>query len=323
MKRAWKWILALMSVPVVAAAGGASYLYAAFPKAGPAPQLHVSATPEQLERGRYLAEHVTLCVGCHADRDFARFGGPIKPGTAGQGGEHFSREMGFPGDIYAANITPRSLGSWSDGELARAITTGVSRDGRALFPLMPYGYYRHLCDRDLQAIIGYVRTLPSSGNVPPKTELDFPVSLIVRTAPAAAEPWACPSPGSAEYGKYLTTISVCQECHTKQERGKTVGEPFAGGFRFPLPSGGFAYSQNITPDPETGIGKWSREQFIALFKSRAAESAAFSVKPGKRQTMMPWSSFGGMTETDLGAIYDYLRTVAPVKNRIETFEAAN
>jgi hypothetical protein len=102
-----------------------------------------------------------------------------------------------------------------------------------------------------------------------------------------------------------------------------LGAPFAGGFRFPLPGGGFAVSQNITPDAETGIGKWTRQQFIALFKTRASDETAFPVKPGERQTMMPWSSFGGMTESDLGSIYDYLRTLPPVKNRVETFEATN
>lgn len=320
MRRIFKWALGIVSVPAVLAAGGIGYLFAAFPKPGPVPDLKVERTPEQLERGKYLAEHVTICMDCHAERDWSRFSAPPKDGTKGHGGEPFTREMGLPGQFYSKNITPGGIGDWSDGELARAITMGVTRDGRAMFPIMPYPYYRHLCERDLHSIMAYVRNLPRSDKRQPASELDFPVNLIVRTIPEAPEPWACPSPGTPEYGKYLTTIAGCPECHTKQDKGKVVGERLAGGWRFAVPSGGFVTSKNITPDPETGIGKWTREQFIETFQSRAKPEAAYPVKPGEMQTLMPWNMYGGMSAEDLGAIYDYLRTVPAVKNAVAPFE---
>ncbi|HEY3494845.1 MAG TPA: hypothetical protein VGK73_09175 [Polyangiaceae bacterium] len=320
MNKVVKWVLVSVGVIATLAASGVGYLFAAFPKA-PAPEgLKVTPTPEHLSRGEYLAHHVTVCMDCHAERDWSRYSGPPKAGTLGHGGEHFTREMGLPGDFFSRNITPGGVGGWTDGELARAITSGVTRDGRAMFPIMPYPYYRHLCDRDLQAIIAYLRTLPGTNKTFPESELDFPVNLIVRTLPEGPEPWSCSNPGSPEYGKYLTTIAGCPECHTKQEKGRVIGERFAGGWRFPLPQGGHVTSKNITPDPETGIGKWSREQFVETFRNRGKPEGAFPVKPGEAQTLMPWNMYGGMTAEDLGAIYDHLRTVPAVKNTVPGFE---
>ena len=320
MKPILKWVLIPAGALLGLIGGGVGYLFAAFPKALTVPATKVAATPELVTRGRYLAHHVTVCMDCHAVRDWSRYSGPPKPETLGHGGERFTREMGLPGEFHSKNITPGGVGDWSDGELARAITTGVTRDGRAMFPIMPYTYLRHLCERDLHGIIAYVRTLPASNKTHPESQLDFPVNLIVRTIPDAPEPWSCPEPGTVEYGKYLVTIASCPECHTKQEQGKVVGERFAGGWRFGLPTGGYITSKNITPDPETGIGKWTKEQFVATFQRMGTPEGAFPIKPGERQTMMPWNMYGGMTEQDLGAIYDYLRTVPAVKNKVADFE---
>jgi mono/diheme cytochrome c family protein len=320
MNKVLKWVLIPVGALAAVAASGVGYLFAAFPKAGPAPDTKVTSTPELVARGEYLAHHVTVCMDCHAQRDWSRFSGPPKDGTLGHGGERFTREMGLPGDFTSKNITPGGVGNWSDGELERAITMGVTREGRPMFPIMPYKYLRHLCKEDLHSIIAYVRSLPSSDKRHPDSELDFPVNLIVRTMPEAAEPWGCTKPGAADHGKYLVTVAGCPECHTKQDKGQVVGERLAGGWRFPLPDGAHVTSRNITPDPETGIGKWSKEQFVSTFQSRGKPEGAFPVKPGERQTIMPWNMYGGMTAEDLGAIYDYLRSVTPVKNVVADYE---
>jgi hypothetical protein len=321
MKPLVKWLVIPLATVATLIGAGTTYLLAAFPKA-PMPTLKVEPSPELHERGKYLAHHVSVCMDCHAERDWSRFSGPPKDGTLGHGGERFSHEMGLPGEIHSKNITPGAIGKWSDAELARAITTGISQDGHALFPIMPYQYYRHLCDRDLRAVIAYVRSLPASGEKQPETVLDFPVNLIVRTIPEAPDPWGCTEPGQADHGKYLTTIAGCPECHTEQKDGQKIGKPFAGGWRFPLPGGAHVTSKNITPDKETGIGNWTREQFVMMFRARGAEGGAFPVPAGGRQTIMPWSMYGGMTEADLGAIYDYLRTVPAVKHQVADFEPA-
>lgn len=71
---------------------------------------------------------------------------------------------------------------------------------------------------------------------------------------------------------------------------------------------------------ETGIGKWTRSQFVDVFRSRGKPEGAFPVKPGESQTSMPWNMYGGMSPEDLGAIYDYLRTVPAVRNAVPSFE---
>jgi mono/diheme cytochrome c family protein len=247
----------------------------------------------------------------------------MRAGTEGQGGEHFGREIGLPGDVYARNITPAALGDWTDGEILRAMTSGVSRDGTALFPLMPYPNYRHLCDRDAAALVSYVRALEPIEHEVPERELDFPLNLIVRTIPAAAEPWSCPTPSDGvRYGEYLTTLASCGDCHTPRKGNEPdPSKAFAGGLEFPLPKGGVARSANLTAHA-TGLGSWSKEAFVQRFRVMAQPGAATQVAPGGFNTPMPWTLFGGMTEQDLGAIYDYLRTLPPVENRVEKFTAA-
>src|SRR5688572_2713750 len=96
---------------------------------------------KMVDRGRYLANYVSLCIDCHSQRDFNQFSGPLVPGTEGMGGEVFNEKLGIPGVLYAKNITPdtaNGIGNWSDDEVARAITRGIAKDGDTLFPLMPY-----------------------------------------------------------------------------------------------------------------------------------------------------------------------------------------
>lgn len=101
-----------------------------------------------------------------------------------------------------------------------------------------------------------------------------------------------------------------------------MGEPFAGGNGYPNADGSIARSANLTPH-ETGIGNWTREQFITRFKMYANTSyVPHEVQPGQFQTFMPWTMYAGMEEEDLGAIYEYLRTIQPVDNKVELFTPA-
>ncbi|HTU62347.1 MAG TPA: hypothetical protein VMF89_28000, partial [Polyangiales bacterium] len=83
---------------------------------------------------------------------------------------------------------------------------------------------------------------------------------------------------------------------------------------FPLPGGSKIVSANLTPDMDTGIGSWSKEQFINRFKPYRSAENLHQVAAGERQTIMPWSQYAGMSDQDLGAIYDYLRTQKPVRS---------
>ena len=92
------------------------------------------------------------------------------------------------------------------------------------------------------------------------------------------------------------------------------------GLNFDLGGGTIVRSMNITPH-ETGIGRWTEEQFIARFKAYADSSyVPQPVKQGEFQTAMPWIMYSGMDKADLSAIFRFLRTVPPVENIVERFK---
>jgi hypothetical protein len=167
MKKFGKILLVLLLVVAVVIIGAITYITQALPNIPVQADLKVEATPERVARGEYLANHVTLCVDCHSTRDWNKFSGPMIPGTEGKGGETFDQSMNFPGRFVSKNITPFNLKHWSDGEIYRAITSGVSRDGHPFFPVMPYPYYNKLATEDVYSIIAYLRTLPAIASEPP------------------------------------------------------------------------------------------------------------------------------------------------------------
>lgn len=321
MRGVFKILLGIGILVILLVGVGIFVLQTSFPDVGAAPEVDIDATVALVERGRYLAHHVTVCIDCHSLRDWDYFAAPPAEGTEGMGGEVFPEEAGFPGTLIAPNITPAALGSWTDGEVMRAITSGVNKSGDALFPLMPYTAYAHMAPEDVHAIIAYIRTLKPIENTPPRSSLTFPMNLIVRTIPKPYEAPTLPdTSNSVVYGKYLATISGCGECHTPQDHGQPIeGMEMAGGFEFLLPTGKVTRAANITPDPETGIGHWKRAYFIAQFKRFDKPGAnKYPIQDG-HNTVMPWTMYAGMTEADLGAIYDYLMTLAPVKNGVDKF----
>jgi mono/diheme cytochrome c family protein len=281
--------------------------------ARPATDEKVESTPARVERGAYLANAALDCIGCHSVPDRARFGMPPKQGTTpGAGGQCWDEAIHFPGRLCAPNIT--DLGAWTDGELMRAIREGIGKDGRGLFPIMPYRDFAALSDEDTRALVAYLRTLAPVKNSVPSKELNFPVGLFIRMAPRPLD-GPVPEPdrtNAVEYGRYLGR--VCVHCHTPVNgRGQLLeGRTFAGGQEFHLRGGGSVTSANLTPDG-TGLGAWTKEQFIARF--RGLPEPLPTVDPA-HNTVMPWPVFAKMSDEDLGAIYAFLRTAAPIENKV-------
>jgi mono/diheme cytochrome c family protein len=130
-------------------------------------------------------------------------------------------------------------------------------------------------------------------------------ALIVNQADAAET--------QVQRGKYLVSIIPCTDCHTP---GTFLGHPdskrFLGGsdVGFEIPGLGVFYGPNLTPDDETGIGKWSKEEI------------ATAITTGKRPDgrilapAMPVDSFKHLSHADALAIAAYLKTLPPVKNRV-------
>jgi mono/diheme cytochrome c family protein len=282
------------------------------PKSRPLSSRKFEATPQRLERGRYLVTVAAGCAGCHSQHDWTTHGAPVIPGT--QAGGQWLNVAGLPGRIVAPNITPdpeTGAGTWTDDELARAIREGIGHDGRALFPMMPYRDFRKMSDEDLASIIVFMRTLPPVHSQLPKMEIIFPVKYLIRSVPEPlTAPVASPDPSDrVKYGEYLVTIASCEHCHTPQEKGQPVaGFEYAGGWLMQGPWGEVT-TANITPDP-SGISYYDEALFVQVLRTGY-------VKARKLKSIMPFGDYKNLTDDDLKAIFAYLRTLKPVKHRVD------
>jgi mono/diheme cytochrome c family protein len=114
-------------------------------------------------------------------------------------------------------------------------------------------------------------------------------------------------------GKYLVTVMGCSDCHTP---GSFLGHPdmtkFLGGsdVGFSIPGMGVFPGRNLTPDPETGLGKWTTQQVVTAFTT--------GVRPDGRMLapIMPYEDFKFLTKSDALAIAAYLKSLKPVKNAV-------
>lgn len=144
---------------------------------------------------------------------------------------------------------------------------------------------------------------------------------------------------SVERGRYLATVAGCGDCHTPMvpgphgpehdtERllsghpetlpmpappagtaewmwsGAATGTAFAGPW-------GTSYAVNLTPDVDTGIGIWTEEIFVQTMRTGRHWGVSRPILPP-----MPWQNYGQMTDADLGAVFQYLRSIRPVRNRV-------
>jgi mono/diheme cytochrome c family protein len=314
-------LLFVVSALVILLAGGITFTIGWRPFVGPRARALTARTfertPARLARGQYLVEHVAECMGCHAEHDWRAHDAPQLPNTKGAG-QDMNVLKGLPGKVYAPNITPdgeTGAGRWSDDQLARAIREGISHDGRAMFPFMPYPDFRAMSDEDLAAVIVYVRSLAPVRRQHPRTELIFPVNYLIRGAPEPLEaPVAEPDSSTPEkLGHYLVTIGGCTTCHTPQDaHGQRIaGLEFAGGFVLDGPWGRIA-SSNLTPDP-SGIPYYDQALFTEAIRTGY-------VKARKLNQIMPWHAYRGMTDEDLAAMFAYVKTFRPVRHHVDNSE---
>lgn len=288
------------------------------------PTVNKDSINKVIERGEYLAHRVAGCIDCHSGRDLTKFSAPVVPGTEGGGGFAFIPAYGIPGTLYGKNITPDTetgIGAWTDEEVLRAVTQGISRNGDTLFPLMPYPSFNHMAKEDLLSIIAYIRTLkPIKNKVQPR-QLMMPIALAYpgQFLQPSIENNIRPSESDkVKYGEYLITMANCADCHTPvSPKGLDRSKMYAGGHVFD--AGVFKVaSANITPDSATGLGTWTEERFLNKFTAYK-EKSSYDFVAGKENTIMPLSEYAGMKEEDLKAIYAYLRTIKPITNKVEKY----
>lgn len=310
-------------------AGVALVVYAficmALPFTPPLPEVTIDRTDSTLlQRGEYLVNHVAICTDCHSQRDISRYSWPAIDTLIGAGGPFLSRKAGFefPGEAFTPNITPFAIGGWSDAELLRTITTGVKPDGSTLYHAMPFTFFSKADPDDLKAIVAYVRSLAPVAQGPVgKTTIDHLPTLRSKMIPRGVEPTYLKDLRTAvDSGRYLVQLAICTDCHTPNKWAdfKDESRYLSGGLEFPMPTGGYVYSANLTPD-ETGLMHWSEQAFVDRFKYFRDSTALHKVEPNTVSSLMPWFAYAHMTDQDLRSIYAYLRTIQPIHNPVTKF----
>jgi mono/diheme cytochrome c family protein len=279
-----------------------------------APYPNVKATNDSttIARGKKLVFGAAHCANCHAPKGMEE---RLNKGEEVplSGGQPFDLPIGI---LYAKNLTPdeTGIGNLPDAAIARALRYGVGTTGTALFDFMPF---HNTSDEDLTAIISYLRSQPAVKNDIPKHDFNL-LGQIVKAfilkpaGPTGEVPAAVKRDTSAEYGKYLAnSVANCRGCHTNRDlmTGAFTGEDYAGGLKFEISTDSGVYSlttPNLTPHATGKIKGWTKEQFIARFRSGAHIP----------QTHMPWGPFSRMSDDELKAIYNFLQTVKPVHNTV-------
>jgi mono/diheme cytochrome c family protein len=288
------------------------------PKARATTDRKFDVTETRLARGKYLVEGPAACFHCHTEHDLST---PEYPSVQAKKGAGWVMPIPELNNIAARNITPdpeTGLGNWTDDEIARAIREGVSRDGTALFPVMPYLDFASMDDEDVASVVVYLRSIPAVRNVVPVRQLPFPLEYITRTIP---EPVSQPQPSHPsatpeDRGKYLATIASCGGCHTPaDEQGAPMTAlAFGGGGKFEDPGNNMKplFSMNITQDA-SGIAHYDESLFIQVLHSGQITGRVLS-------HIMPFEFFRNITDDDLRDIWAYLKSRPPVKHRVNNTE---
>jgi alcohol dehydrogenase (quinone), cytochrome c subunit len=261
-------------------------------------------TSAAVERGRYVATAAN-CVSCHT-----RTGGPEYAG---------GRPLATPlGRIYSTNITPdreAGIGSWSAGDLKRALREGIAADGRHLFPAFPYTFYTRMTDADIADLYAYLRTIKPARDVAPENDRAFRFRLpmaawkALNLEPGAFRPDAGKSP-EWNRGAYLVQgPGHCGACHTA--RTWTLAEqssaPLRGAvMRDEVKDGElrdwFAVDLGAT---KQGLGAWSTDHIVQyLGKGYSARAGSF----GPMNAVIA-NSTRHLTAGDLRAVAVYLQSL--------------
>lgn len=259
------------------------------------------------ERGKYLVTTIAACGNCHSPRDAS---GQVVAGQELSGGVEFD-DPGI-GHIVGPNITPDAetgIGKWSAAQIVTALRDGKRPDGTIIGPPMPIPVYRHMSDGDAAAIAAYLKSLKPIRHAVERTQYKIP--LPPAYGPPVTHVAEPNRNDKVAYGDYLATMGHCVLCHTAPGKDGPfdMSRAFAGGRDLPDLSKpqGVVVSRNITPDPDSGIGKWTDAEI--------RQTTITGIRPDgtKLARTMPFDWYARMQPADIDDIVAYLRTVKPVK----------
>jgi mono/diheme cytochrome c family protein len=289
---------------VLGAAAAACVLLLGVPRGAVLAQSAPAADAALLERGRYLVEVAAACGVCHTTR------GPDGAPRAGmeQAGGRVFAERGFR--AVAPNITPdpeTGIGRWTDAQIADAIRNGRRPDGSLIGPPMPAESYRDIADRDLAAMVAYLRTIPPVRHaMTERSTYSFP--LTPHGPPVASVPDP-PETDPVARGAYLAVnLAHCMDCHSAQlsEGRRDPARPGATGLVLEGPWG-VVVARNISAHPDLGIGRWTDAQVLdAITRGVSADGRRLAPPMGGRAPI--WAR---LTERDRRDLLAYIRSLPP------------
>ncbi len=250
-------------------------------------------------RGAYLAKAAD-CVGCHT----------VSGGTPFAGGRAFKLPFGV---LYSSNITPDAgtgIAGYSDAAWIAMLHKGVARDGKHLYPAMPYTSYTLMSDDDALAIKAYLMSLKPIDAAPPANEIGFPFNqrwgLVFWNLFNNPDSRFSPDESkSAAYnrGAYLVNaLGHCGECHTS--RNFMMGLKTSKALSGEVQADWRAY--NLTSDSTHGLGGWS-DGAIAHYLS-TGEAPGHGPASGPMAEAVEYS-LSGLRQDDIAAIVTFLRGV--------------
>ncbi|MBI2218116.1 MAG: cytochrome c [Candidatus Rokubacteria bacterium] len=268
-------------------------------------------------RGKYILGAAGGC-GCHTEKDRPKH----------SGGRRYDGPFGT---VYSTNITPdrqTGIGSWTGDQIIAAIRLGRRPNGERLLPVHPFPVFNGMAEEDLHALVAYLRSVPpvNRENQPkritvPLFESVFLPAWLVAFAPRETPPPKAPTSGLAR-GEYLVrAVGHCGECHTPRTMTMATDNSrfLAGNPNGPEKSA----VPNITPDPETGLGKWTEDE-IAYYLGTGNRPDG-DVAGGLMSEVIEGTTAGykDMTREDLLAIARYLKSIPPIKHKIGKVSAVN
>ena len=259
----------------------------------------VAMAETPVERGGYLVNTVLTCGNCHSPK------GPPQAIA----GKDFSGFLAFdepPFKVTAPNITPdkeTGIGNYTDAQLKTVLRKGIKRDGVPVAMVMPSGFYEIMTERDLNAVIAYLRSLKPVSNKVADPIYKMPQGHPI--PPGGDKPYTeAMLNDKVKKGFYLVTIAHCMECHTPfGERGRDFTNKLgAGGAEFPGPWG-VSHSRNVTSSKTKGLGNWTDDEI------KRAITQGISKDGSKLKPPMGYEYYAKMTAADLDAVVAWLRTL--------------
>ncbi len=290
--------------------GVASLLVAAFAGGVAAPAGAQAPSRAELARGKYVFGATGGC-GCHT----------VKGQPVNSGGRRYDGPFGT---VYSSNITPdreTGIGTWTDEQIVTAIRLGRRPNGERLLPVHPYPVFNGMAAEDLRALVAFLRTLPPVKRAKTPKRITVPLfesvflpAWLAAFAPRETPPATAPTAGLAR-GEYLVrAVGHCGECHTPRTLTMATDNSrfLAGNPKGPEDQA----IPNITPDADTGIGRWTEEQIADYLETGTKPDG--DVVGGLMGEVIEGTAAGykDLTQADRFAIAQYLKSIPPVRNKI-------